>query len=56
MFSNSVIARTSYTFDEVKYGVKFVPMFHRDNERNTTVLDLDKLNLFEQATLPENNS
>lgn len=56
MFSNSVIARTSYTFDEVKYGVKFVPMFHRDNERNTTILDLDKLNLFEQATLPENNS
>ena len=56
MFSNSVIARTSYTFDEVRYGVKFVPMFHRDNERNTTILDLDKLNLFEQATLPENNS
>ena len=55
MFSNSVIARTSYTFDEVRYGVKFVPMFHRDNERNTTILDLDKLNLFEQATLPENN-
>lgn len=56
MFSNSVIARTSYTFDEVKYGVKFVPMFHRDNERDTTILDLDKLNLFEQATLPKNNS
>ena len=55
MFSNSVIARTSYTFDEVRYGVKFVPMFHRDNERNTTILDLDKLNLFEQAALPENN-
>ena len=55
MFSNSVIARTSYTFDEVRYGVKFVPMFHRDNDRNTTILDLDKLNLFEQATLPENN-
>ena len=56
MFSNSVIARTSYTFDEVRYGVKFVPMFHRDNERDTTILDLDKLNLFEQATLPKNNS
>lgn len=50
MFSNTVIARTSYTFDEVRYGVKFIPMFHRDNERDTTILDLDKLNLFEQAT------
>lgn len=51
MFSNTVIARTSYTLDEVRYGVKFVPMFHRDNEKNTTILDLNKLNLFEAAKL-----
>ncbi len=54
MFSNTVIARTSYTLDEVRYGVKFVPMFHRDNEKNTTILDLNKLNLFEAAKLPIN--
>ena len=55
MFSNTVIARTSYTFDEIKYGAKFIPMFYRDNEKNTTILDLDKLNLFEEIKLPENN-
>ena len=54
MFSNTVIARTSYTLDEVRYGVKFVPMFHRDNEKNTTILDLNKLNLFETAKLTTN--
>ncbi len=54
MFSNTVIARTSYTLDEVRYGVKFIPMFHRDNEKNTTILDLDKLNLCETANIPQN--
>ncbi|MCY7290646.1 MAG: transporter, partial [Ferruginibacter sp.] len=53
MFSNTVIARTSYTFDELRYGVKFIPMFHRDNEKNTTILDLDKLNLYETVKMPE---
>ena len=53
MFSNTVIARTSYTFQEIEYGFKFVPMFHRDNEKNTTVLELDKLNLIVPAELPK---
>jgi hypothetical protein len=55
MFSNTVIARTSYTFDEVSYGVKFVPMFHRDNQRDITILDLDKLDLVETVNLPANS-
>ena len=52
MFSNTVIARTSYTFQEIIYGYKFIPMFHRDNKKNTTVLDLDKLSLIEVAAIP----
>ena len=52
MFSNTVIARTSFTFQEILYGHKFLPMFHRDNEKDTTVLDLDKLNEMEAASLP----
>ena len=52
MFSNTVIARTSFTFQEILYGHKFLPMFHRDNEKDTTVLDLDKLNAMEAASLP----
>ncbi len=54
MFSNTVIARTSYTFNEVIYGAKFVPMFHRDQQKDTTVLELDKLSIVESAMLPEN--
>ncbi len=53
MFSNTVIARTSYTFREIIYGYKFVPMFHRDNEKNTTILDLDKLSITETAIIPQ---
>lgn len=52
MFSNTVVARTSYTFNEIIYGAKFLPMYHRDSAHNRTVLDLDKLNLFETAALP----
>jgi inward rectifier potassium channel len=52
MFSNTVVSRTSYTFNEIIYGAKFLPMYHRDSAHNRTVLDLDKLNLFETATLP----
>jgi inward rectifier potassium channel len=45
MFSNTVVARTSYSFKEVIYGVKFVPMYHRSGDGGKTVLDLEKLNL-----------
>jgi len=53
MFSNTVITRTSYTFDELIFGAKFIPMFHRDEREQVTVLDLDKLNDFEKADLPQ---
>jgi inward rectifier potassium channel len=33
MFSNTVAIRTSYTFEEVIYGVKFEPMY---TEASTT--------------------
>ncbi len=51
MFSNTVVARTSYTFREVIYGAKFKPMFHRDNANSVTILDLQKLSDFEPAAL-----
>ena len=54
-FSNTVIARTSYTFQEIIYGSKYVPMFYRDNEKDTTILDLDKLSVTEPAKLPDIN-
>ena len=46
MFSNTVVARSSYTLNEIVMGAKFVPMYHRNDEKNTTVLDLEKLNTY----------
>jgi inward rectifier potassium channel len=46
MFSNTVVARSSYTFKEIVYGAKFIPMYHRNEEANKTILDLEKINSF----------
>ena len=46
MFSNNVVARSSYTFKEVVFGAKFLPMYHRNNVEQKTILELDKLNSF----------
>ena len=51
MFSNTVIARTSYTFNEIIIGAKFNPMYHRSDTGDKTVLHLNKLNSFTQADL-----
>lgn len=51
MFSNTVAARTSYTFDEVVYGAKFVPMYQRNDDNSKTILDLDKLNYYDECVI-----
>lgn len=51
MFSNTVVARTSYTLKELVIGAKFIPMYHRNAEVNTTILDLEKLNSFVEANI-----
>jgi len=51
MFSNIVVARTSYIFGEIYYGGKFEPMFERDNSGEKTVIYIDKLNSFKPADL-----
>ncbi|MES2774237.1 MAG: ion channel [Bacteroidota bacterium] len=42
-FSNTVVARSSYTANELVFGAKFSPMYHRDDHRGKTVLEIDKL-------------
>ena len=54
MFSNTVVARSSYTFQEIVYGAKFVPMYHRNEEANKTILDLEKINAFLPAPITAN--
>jgi len=51
MFSNTVAARTSYTFDEIIYGAKFETMYNRSKDNSKTILHLDKLNLYQAANL-----
>ncbi|WP_306353910.1 ion channel [Flavobacterium sp. '19STA2R22 D10 B1'] len=43
MFSNTVAARSSYTFKEIKYGAKFAPMYERNEKNTKTVLHIDQL-------------
>ncbi len=51
MFSNIVVARSSYTFKEIVVGARFKPMYHRNEEENKTILDLGKINSFDPAAL-----
>ncbi len=51
MFSNTVIARTSYTFSELVIGAKFVPMFTPSEHESKTILQLDKLNSYTPADI-----
>ncbi|HEU4497019.1 MAG TPA: ion channel [Flavobacterium sp.] len=51
MFSATVAARSSYTFDELVYGAKFLPMYGRNEKNKMTELYLDKLNSFEKTAM-----
>jgi inward rectifier potassium channel len=44
LFSNIVVAVSSYTFSEVKHGAKFVPMYERAQTGDRTIIYIDKLN------------
>jgi inward rectifier potassium channel len=50
-FSNTVVARSSYTANEFVFGAKFQPMYHRDEKRGKTVLEIDKLNDHEKVDI-----
>lgn len=51
-FSNTVVSRTSYRYDEWVFGAKFVPMYHASESGNATVLEMDKLNECTPVQLP----
>jgi len=46
-FSNTVISRTSYTYEEFVFGAKFLPMYHPSEDGMRTVLHLDQLDAYE---------
>jgi inward rectifier potassium channel len=51
MFSNTVVARSSYTFSEFIVGAKFIPMYHSNTGNNGTVLDFDKLSMYNEMDI-----
>jgi inward rectifier potassium channel len=51
MFSNIVVARTSYIFSEVVLGAKFKPMYKSSESNIKTILYLDKINSFDTADI-----
>jgi len=48
VYGNTVQQRTSYTFNEIKFNRKFIPMYHET--ANGTVLELHKLSKDEAVT------
>ena len=50
VYSNFVQQRTSYTYDEIKFNGKFVPMYRESLDGRTTILELHKLNAYEQLS------
>ena len=51
VFSNTVVQRFSYIASEVIWGAKFKLMYHADEEKDRTILDLNKLNDYEKVEL-----
>jgi inward rectifier potassium channel len=52
-FSNSVIARTSYTANEIIEGGKFKVMYHPTEDNQSTILDINMLNDYDKVPLPQ---
>lgn len=45
VFSNYVLQRTSYTYQEILFNRKFVPMYRESDDGRTTILELHKINM-----------
>ncbi|HWI91381.1 MAG TPA: ion channel [Flavisolibacter sp.] len=52
-FANTVVARTSFTANEIIEGAKFKPMYERSPDGDATLLHIDKLNDYDIVKLPE---
>jgi inward rectifier potassium channel len=49
IYSNFVQQRTSYTYKEIRFNGKFVQMYRESQDGNTTILELQKLNEYEEV-------
>lgn len=55
-YSQTVHTRYSYRHEEIYWGAKFVPMYHQSADHQSTILEMDKLGLFEEVSLPEGSN
>jgi inward rectifier potassium channel len=49
VYSNFVQQRTSYTYHEIKFNRKFVPMYRESEDGRTTILEMQKLNEYQEV-------
>jgi len=56
VYSNQVLQRTSYTFHEIRFNGKFVPMYRESDDGKTTILELHKLNDYVERDAPPRNN
>jgi len=53
VFSNNVVARTSYISSEIIWGAKFRVMYHPTEDKTKTIIAIDLLNSYDPVPLPE---
>ena len=54
VYSSHVLQRTSYTYQEMKFDAKFVPMYRESDDGKTTILEIHKLNHIKDLKNQEN--
>ena len=50
-FSNTVVARTSYSYTELVFGARFQPMYNRSGDGMSTVMEMDKLHSYVEVDI-----
>jgi inward rectifier potassium channel len=52
VYSNIVQQRTSYTYDEILFGRKFVQMYRESDDGKTTIVELQRLHEHKEVMFP----
>jgi inward rectifier potassium channel len=56
VFSNTVMTRFSYITNEMVWGAKFRMMYYPSLDKKKTILDLSKLDMYDEVQLPKNTA
>lgn len=51
-YANTVVSRSSYTYEEFIYGAKFDMMYEPSEDKSTTILHMDKIDSYHEEKLP----